>query len=111
MDVLRMVTTALQEQLGTSLDDLARQCGVVRRQRKFSGQTLLRVLVLTLLHKPDATPSDFQAMATTLGLEVSATAISNRWQAGQPLVDFLRQALESAVQRVLAAQPGSAALL
>jgi hypothetical protein len=111
MDVIRMVTTALQEQLGAGLDDLARHCGVVRRQRKFTGQSLLRVLVLTLLRQPDATTTDFLATAATLGLDVSATAVAKRWQAGQSLVDFLRQALERALRQAVAAQPATAGLL
>jgi Transposase DDE domain len=111
MDVIRMVTTALQDQLGPHLDDLARRCGVVRRQRKFTGQTLLRVLVLTLLRQPGATTADFLATATTLGLDVSATALARRWQAGQPLIDFLRQALERALQHTVASQPAAADLL
>lgn len=111
MDIIRMVTAALQQQLGTQLDDLARQCGAVRRQRKFTGQSLLRVLVLTLLQKPDATTADFRATAATLGLDVSATAVAKRWQAGQPLIDFLRQALEQALQQTVVAQPTAAPLL
>lgn len=111
MDVIRMVTNAIQTQLGTRLNDLARQCGLVRRQRKFTGQTLLRVLVLTLLQKPDATTSDFVATAATLGLEVSGTAIDKRWHGGQPLVDFLRQSLEHALQQTVTAQPAAAELL
>jgi hypothetical protein len=106
-----MVTRALQDQLGTDLDDLARRCGVVRRQRKFTGQTLLRMLVLTLLRKPEATTTDFLATAATLGVDVSATAVDKRWQAGQPLIDFLRQALERALQHTVAAQPATADLL
>jgi Transposase DDE domain len=111
MDVISVVTAALQDQLGTYLDDLARRCGVVRRQRKFTGQTLLRTLVLTLLRQPDATTADFRATATLLGLDVSATALDKRWQAGQPLIDFLRQALERALQRTVAAQPHGADVL
>jgi len=111
MDVIRMVTAALQEQLGPDLDALARACGVVRRQRKFTGQSLLRVLVLTLLQKPDATTADFCATAATLGLDVSDTALAKRWQAGPPLLEFLRQALERALQQTVAAQPSSAAVL
>jgi Transposase DDE domain len=111
MDVIAMVTTALQDQLGAHLDELARRCGVVRRQRKFTGQTLLRVLVLTLLRQPDATTTDFLATAATLGLDVSATALAKRWQAGQPLIDFLRQALERALRHTVASQPAAADLL
>ena len=81
MDIVRTVTTTLQRLLDASLDDLARQCGVVVRQRKFSGQTLLRMLVLTLLHKPDASAWDFLVTATQLGLAVSQTAVDKHFTA------------------------------
>jgi hypothetical protein len=93
VDIIQTVTATLQEQLGDHLDLLARQCGVVCRERKFTGQTLLRMLVLTLLRKPDATSGDFFATALAEGLDVSATAVDKRLQAGQPLIDFLRQAV------------------
>lgn len=111
MNILRTVSSVLQEQLGAHLDDLARQCGLVLRQRKFSGQNLLRLLVLTLLRKPDATNADFFVTAVEAGLDVSATAVDKRLQAGPPLTDFLRQALQRALQQTVAAAPSAAELL
>ena len=55
MDIIRTVSTALQEQLGKDLDQLARDCHVVIREREFTGQSLLFMIVVTLLRKPDAT--------------------------------------------------------
>ena len=111
MDIIRTVGAALQRVLGMHLDDLARQCGVVLRERKFTGRSLLRMLVLTLLHKPDASPWDFFVTATQLGLEVSPTAVEKRLAAGQPLVDFLRAALERALRQAVSARPDAAELL
>jgi hypothetical protein len=111
MDLVPTVVTTLQRVLGNHLDDLARQCGVVVRQRKFSGQTLLRMLVLTVLHQPAATTWDFLVTATQLGLEVSPTAVEKRLAAGQPLVDFLRASVEAALQQALAATPDTATVL
>jgi Transposase DDE domain len=111
VDIIRTVGTSLERILGTHLDDLARQCGVVRRERKFTGRSLLRMLVITLLHKPDAPSWDFLVTATQLGLEVSPTAVEKRLAAGQPLVDFLRAALERALQRAVSARPDAAKLL
>jgi len=109
--MIASVTAALQQALGAALDDLARETGVIQRQRKFTGQALLRMLVLTLLHKPDATTWDFLVTATQLGLDVTPTAVAKRFAAGQPLVDFLRQALERALQQAVASQPAAAELL
>jgi hypothetical protein len=111
MTVVQTVTTSLQRLLGAALDDLARESGVVQRQRKFTGQTLLLMIVATLLHKPDATWWDFLVTAHALGLQVSQTAVQKRFQAGQPLVDFLRSALERALQQTVAGLPAAAALL
>jgi hypothetical protein len=111
MTMVATVTTSLQHALGAALDDLARETGVIQRERKFTGQLLLRMIVLTLLHKPDASMWDFQVTATQLGLQVCETAVKKRFAAGGPLVDFLRLALERALKQTVAAQPAVAELL
>src|SRR5262249_48072339 len=68
------------------------------------------MIVATLLRKPDACWADFHLTAAQLGLDLSQTAVEKRFAAGQPLVDFFRNALERALQRTVAAQPSSAAL-
>jgi hypothetical protein len=110
MAIVQTVTTSLQNLLGSALDDLACSCGLIRRERKFTGQTLLQTIVITLLHKPDAGWWDFHVTATQLGLQISQTAIAKRFAAGQPLVDFLRQAFERALQQWVAAEPVAEAL-
>jgi hypothetical protein len=111
MCIIQTVSTSLQHALGAALDDLARQCGVIQRERKFTGQSLLCTLVVTLLHKPDATLWDFRVTACQLGLDVTTAAINKRFSAGQPLVDFLHLALERALQKTMASQANSAELL
>jgi hypothetical protein len=111
MDILRKVTATLQQQLGEFLDPLARACGLVLRQRKFCGRSLLRMLVLTLLRKPDASAADFFTTAIQAGLDVCPSAVDKRLQAGPPLTDFLRKALERALRQVVAARPCDAGLL
>jgi hypothetical protein len=111
MDVIRAVSTALQQNLGEELDQLARDCGVVLRERAFTGRSLLLMIVATLLHKPAATWADFHLTALQLGLEVTRTAVEKRFAAGQPLVDFLRSALERALREVVAGSPHAGGLL
>ena len=110
MDVLRTVSAALQENLDEGLDQLARECKVVVRERAFTGRTLLLMVVVTLLHKPDATWADFHLTAAQLGLDLSQTAVEKRFAAGQPLVDFFRSALQRALRQAVTAPPSSAAL-
>lgn len=110
MDVIRTVSASLQACLSEELDRLARDCQVVRRERVFTGRTLLLMVVATLLRKPDATWADFHLSAAQLGLDLSQTAVEKRFAAGQPLVDFFRGALERALRKAVAAPPSSAAL-
>ena len=111
MSILSNVASTLQAHLGKELDELARECNVIRREREFTGQTLLLMIVLTLLKKPDASWADFHLTAAQLGLEVSRTAIEKRFTAGQPLVDFLRSVLEKALKQTVAGNASSANLL
>jgi len=111
MDIVQTVAFSLQENLGKELDELARKCKVVCRERRFTGQSLLLMIVATLLHKPDATWTDFHLTAARLNLQVTRTAVEKRFAAGQPLVDFLRSVLERALQKVVIGDPSSADLL
>jgi hypothetical protein len=105
------VSASLQACLSEDLDQLARDCQVVIRERVFTGRSLLLMIVATLLHKPDATWADFHLTAAQLGLDLSQTAVEKRFAAGQPLVDFFRKALEGALrQAVVADEPSGAAL-
>lgn len=103
MSIVRAVADALQRALGEPLDQLARDCGVVRRRRKFSGATLARTLVLTLLRRPRARPEDYADTASLLGVEVTPRAISKRFTPA--LVEFLRAALDRLLAEVIAADP------
>jgi len=110
MDVIGTVSANLQACLNEELDQLARDCQVVVRKRVFTGRTLLLMIVGTLLRKPDACWADFHRTAAQLGLDVSQTAVEHRFDAGQPLVDFFRTALERTLQKSVAAPPDTAAL-
>lgn len=109
MDVIQTVSDNLHACLGEELDQLARDCKLVLRQRVFTGRSLLLMILATLLRKPDAAGADFHLTAAQLGLELSQTAVEKRFAAGQPLVDFFRSVLERALQKTVAAQPSSAA--
>ena len=52
MGIVTKVAAAMQSALGPALDQLGRQTGVIRRQRKFTGASLFRTIVLTLMRSP-----------------------------------------------------------
>ena len=109
MRIVAKVAAAMQAVFGRPLDDLARTTGCVRRQRKFSGMSLVRTLVLTVLLRPAAKNRDYQAMAAKLGVHVTEEAIQHRFTDG--LVRFLEETLKQAVSQTLAAKAVTTPLL
>lgn len=109
MSIIRKAAVAVQTALGTDLDQLGRDTGAIRRQRKFSGCSLLRTLVLTLLKDPAARREAFVATAAQLGVIVTPRAIAARFD--DRLLAFLRKALERTIAQALAASPRAIPLL
>jgi hypothetical protein len=98
--IVRRLAAVMQVVFGTTLDDLARSTGCVQRERKFFGSALIRMLVLTVVHKPAATDRDYQSMAAKLGIQVTEQAIRQRFTSR--LVTFLAQALRHVLTQTLA---------
>ena len=109
MAIITQVTELLQGLLEESMDVLARETGCVKRERKFSGSTLLSTLVLTILRNPKAKPRDYQTTAAQLGVDVTENAISQRFT--PELVKFLEAALKPVLSHVLATDPPPIELL
>lgn len=109
MRIVAQVAAAMQAVFGTSIDDLARATRCVRRQRKFSGASLAKTLVLTVLLRPAAKSRDYQAMAAKAGVLVTEEAIDHRFT--DELVRFLEAILQQAVTRTLAGKAAPTPLL
>jgi DDE family transposase len=109
MSMVAKVVSTMEKVLGREVEVLAKKHAVIKRERKFCGQSLLRMIVLTLLKKPDAKFEDMALTAAQLGVHVSTTAVEKRFT--QPLVDFLKDALCVALQQVIAAEPIAVELL
>src|SRR3989304_2265783 len=99
MSIVTQVTELLQGLLGESMDVLARETGCVKRERKFSGSTLLSTLVLSILRNPKSKPQDFQTTAAQRGVDVTENAITQRFTPA--LVKFLEAALKPVLSHVL----------
>jgi hypothetical protein len=99
----------MQAVFGASVDDLARTTRCVQRQRKFSGTSLARTLVLTVLLRPTAKSRDFQATAAKAGVHVTEEAIDHRFT--DELVLFLEGILQQAVTQTLAGKAACTPLL
>ena len=109
MDTVGMTAETLQQALGPTLDRLGRTTGAIRRRRKYSGTTLLRRLVLTVLRVPRARTDDYVTTATLLGVTVTPRAVEKRFT--PRLVAFLRQALDGLLPQAIAAALAAVPLL
>lgn len=109
MNIIGQVARALQSALGETLDDIGRRTKVIVRKRKFSGASLLKMVVLTLLKSPSPTIDRFVATAAQLGVTVTPQAVEKRFT--EALIPFLREALEHILSHVIAADPVAIPLL
>jgi hypothetical protein len=99
MEIVTQVTALLQGLLSETMDVLARETGCVKRERKFSGSTLLSSLVLTVLQNPRPARRDYQTTAAQLGLDVTENAVAQRFT--PELVKFLEAALNRVLSHML----------
>ena len=73
------LSRAMQHALCEIPNTLARRSGFIRRQRKFTGALFVQTLVFGWLANAEASLEDLAQTAATLGLEVSAQAIDERF--------------------------------
>src|SRR5512132_1386602 len=109
MNILNQVAVSLQTALGAALDEIGRRTGVIQRQRKFTGASLLKMVVLTVWKSPDATTDQFVATAAQLGVTVTPAAVEKRFT--PKLIGFLRAGLEHLLEQAIAAAPVAIPLL
>ena len=87
-----------------SADQLAKDTGFCRRQRRLSGRIFAQTLVFSLLDKPVASLQDFADYAAEhLHVHVSHNAFEQRFHGTAP--DFLAALFAEAFHRCLSAQP------
>ena len=109
MSIIATVARAMQIALGPQLDAIGRDTGVIQRQRKFSGMTLFRTMVLTFMKSPGAAPHEFVATAAQVGVRVTPEAVQKRFT--EKLILFLREGLRPVLQQVVRADPVAIPLL
>ncbi len=92
----------LRKVFETEARDLARSMGVIQRERKLTGTTLLLLLVLGWLHQPKAGPSALARFAGTVGVTMSKQGIEEHWTFNT--AEWLYEVLLRAVQCLLSAK-------
>jgi hypothetical protein len=87
----------------------AQHCGVIQRQRKFTGWSLARTFILGFLHRPNASDEELAQMAAHNGVLVTPQAIDQRHTLR--LVKFLQQLFTQATQIVVGSGKALAPIL
>jgi hypothetical protein len=90
-------------------NQLAREAGVIQRQRVLSGASLLQLLVFGWLTHPQGGPSHLARFAGSLGLKLSKQAIEERFT--RRTADWLLAVLRRGVQFLVCAEAVSLPLL
>lgn len=80
---------------------LARQMGVIKRERQVNGATLVLLLVLGWLHEPQAGPSALARFAGSLGVRISKQGLEEHWT--YRTAEWLYAVLLRAVQCLISA--------
>ena len=87
--------------------ELARSMGVIKRERKLNGRTLLFLLVLGWLHDPTAGSSALARFAGTVGVGISKQGLEEHWtfQTAQWLYEVLLRAITCMISAKAVAVP------
>ena len=102
MGIVRDVAVAVQALLNEIAENVAKECDVIKRRRKFSASTLAQTFVLGFLQSPNASDEDLAQMAGTLGVQVTAQAVEQRYS--PELTAFLEGVFRRAIGTVVQSQ-------
>ncbi len=110
MDSIAQVEQALTTLLEERANTLARETGCIKRQRKFSGASLVQTLLFSWQQHPHASLEQMASMAETADVSVTDTAIHERFT--PECAEMLRRLLaEMSAVVVQAASPVPIAVL
>lgn len=109
MNQITRLAAALKTLFTDTADELARELGVIRRQRIFSGSSLVQTLVFGWLHQPQATADQMAQMAAQCHAPVTEQALAKRYTPA--LAQLLRRLIEIAVGLMVTTRPRALALL
>jgi hypothetical protein len=90
----------MQDLLTTKADQLASQCGFVKRKRKVTGANFAQTVVFTAMADSEAPKSRSQVIAAAVGLNASRQALEKRFN--ERGAKFLRELLRVAIAAMVA---------
>ena len=109
MGIITKVATSLQSLFGAMSAEVAKQCPVVLRRRKFTTATLAQTFVLGFLAKPRASDEELAQTAALFGVHLTPQAVEQRFT--PQLADFLEALFRRATRHVIGSQKALAPIL
>jgi hypothetical protein len=109
MTTLAQVAKTMQDVLTTQADLAGRRSGLIQRQVKLKGSTFAQMLVFGWLANPDATLEALAQSAATIGVQITAQGLDERFT--PKAAAFLRSLLAKSVEQVIASEPVAIDLL
>lgn len=99
MDNITQIAKAMQEILTKEADKLGKSSEFIKRRVKMTGSGFIQTLVFGFQSNPDLTYGEMSQSAATVGIEMSAQGIEQRFN--ERAAKFLQQVLEKVVQEVV----------
>lgn len=103
MQSVARMASALQSVFVCCANSVAKTCGVIQRERTFTGASLCQTFVFGWLANPQATVEELSHQAAASGAGVSAQAVHQRFTDRLP--EFFRILLEEASTQMITAMP------
>lgn len=103
MSSVTQIETHFRDLFGEQADQVARETGCVKRQRKWTGRTLLLTLVFGWMRHSDASLESLSRVGQAVGVQVTDSAVHKRFT--PELATFLQRMLEQVSQRVVQGEP------
>jgi hypothetical protein len=104
MNNITKVAEEMQRVLGEKADEIGRKSGFIKREVKLSGASFVQTLVFGWMSKPEATYEELAQAASTIGLEITAQALEQRFN--EKAAEFLEQVLGEVIKEVVTSEEG-----
>ena len=109
METITSIVQAMQSILIKEADAIGESTGFIQRKVKLSGSAFIQALVFGFQSEPDLTYGELSQSAATVGLEMSAQGLEQRFS--EKAVRFLEKVLEKTVSAGINGEKSSIPLL
>ncbi|KAF0226897.1 MAG: transposase IS4 family protein [bacterium] len=99
MSSITKVAEEMQRILKEVAEEKGRTSGFIKREVKINGASFAQTLIFGWMSKPQATYEELAQAATTLGIELTAQALEQRFN--QEAATFLKELLDETIKTII----------